>query len=173
MNIILKKVGVNNTEPSKETPLSGATFTVYTTPTGSEVAKDAEGKELKDLVSVSTSGKEGWFFDGKLIPGTYYLEETVVPDGYYAPLGRYVLTIKDPGAQDPDPTIAPGWTTGGEPVGTVTKDSAGVYTVTFRNVTGVSLPASGGPGTKLFYLFGSILCIGCAVVLIARRRASR
>ena len=174
VNIILKKVGINNTDPSHtETPLAGAKLTAYTSPDGNVIAKDAAGNELKDLVSGNTSGKEGWFFNGKLIPGTYYLEETVVPDGYYPPLGRYVLTIKDPGAQNPAPTIEPGWTTGGEPAGTVTADSAGGYTVAFRNVTGVSLPSSGGPGTKLFYLFGSILCIGCAVVLIARRRASR
>ena len=49
-------------------------------------------------------------------------------------------------------------------------DSAILY---FRiaNPTGVELPMTGGIGTTIFYILGSILAVGCGIVLIARRRA--
>ena len=40
------------------------------------------------------------------------------------------------------------------------------------NTQGVELPSTGGIGTTLFYLIGSILVIGAGVVLITRRRMS-
>lgn len=43
-------------------------------------------------------------------------------------------------------------------------------TIAVKNTPGTSLPNAGGPGTRLFYIFGSILTAGCAILLIARRR---
>ena len=43
-------------------------------------------------------------------------------------------------------------------------------TIAVKNTPGASLPNAGGPGTKLFYIFGTILTAGCAILLIARRR---
>ena len=43
-------------------------------------------------------------------------------------------------------------------------------TIAVKNTPGTSLPNAGGPGTRLFYIFGIILTAGCAILLIARRR---
>ena len=39
-----------------------------------------------------------------------------------------------------------------------------------KNTAGVELPATGGIGTTIFYILGSILVIGAGVILVARRR---
>ena len=41
------------------------------------------------------------------------------------------------------------------------------------NSAGAELPNSGGPGTTWIYLFGTILLLGCGILLIARRRVGR
>ena len=50
--------------------------------------------------------------------------------------------------------------------------SAGDTTTKLSNTKGTELPATGGIGTTLFYLIGSILVIGAGVVLVAKRRMS-
>ena len=172
VQVVLKKVGVNNTdETATETELSGATFTIYTAVTGGSVAKDAEGADL----SGKTSDGAGIFFSGGLLPGKYYLEETVVPAGYYDPLGRFELEIL---STDSNPTIKASWIIGdpGNSAGSVssfTDDETGVtsYTVSVRNVAGVTLPSTGGPGTNLIYLLGTMLAGIAGVVLVIKRYA--
>ena len=72
----------------------------------------------------------------------------------------------------PDPKIEATWITGNdsETQGTVTGNLTDGYIVTVRNISGVELPSSGGPGTIWIYLIGSILLLGCGITLIARRR---
>ena len=81
-----------------------------------------------------------------LAPGTYYLEETTVPDGYNAPAGRIAVTIST------------GRTSAVE--------------VKVENEAGTELPTTGGMGTTIIYIIGGLLIALCAVVLIARRRAN-
>ena len=38
-----------------------------------------------------------------------------------------------------------------------------------ENAPGEALPSTGGMGTRLFYLFGSLLFLGAFVILISRR----
>jgi LPXTG-motif cell wall-anchored protein len=45
-----------------------------------------------------------------------------------------------------------------------------VYTLKISNSTGYELPSSGGIGTTIFYVLGSLLVLGCGIVLVARRR---
>ncbi len=166
--LILKKVGYNNTDGSVEDyDLQGATFTVYTTEEGNEIAKDKNGVELKNL----TSGADGVFFNGMLNTGTYYLYESVVPDGYYAPLGRFRLDV----GQD-STTLTTTWDTGSPnaSAGIVTESTdAGTglktYTVSIRNTAGIKLPSTGGRGTKNYYITGFLL-IGLAIILLRRNR---
>ena len=81
-----------------------------------------------------------------LAPGTYYLEEVVVPDGYNKLAAREAVTI----------------TTG----------ATAAVEVTVVNNAGTELPSTGGIGTTIFYVVGGILLIGAAIVLVARRKAS-
>jgi len=46
-------------------------------------------------------------------------------------------------------------------------------TSTVENKTGATLPSTGGIGTTMFYVVGSVLVIGAAVVLISKRRMAR
>lgn len=48
----------------------------------------------------------------------------------------------------------------------------GEVEVTIENTKGHSLPATGGMGTTLFYVLGSVLMIGAAVLLVTKRRMS-
>ena len=42
--------------------------------------------------------------------------------------------------------------------------------ITIVNNKGVELPSTGGAGTTMFYIIGSILVIGAGIVLVAKRR---
>ena len=46
----------------------------------------------------------------------------------------------------------------------------GVFEVTIENQKGSELPETGGIGTVIFYVLGSLLIVGCGIVLISRRR---
>ena len=46
-----------------------------------------------------------------------------------------------------------------------------LYKETVVNKAGVELPSTGGIGTTLFYVIGSILVLGAGVVLVAKKRA--
>ena len=42
-----------------------------------------------------------------------------------------------------------------------------------KNKAGSTLPSTGGIGTTIFYVVGSVLVIGAAVVLITRKRMGK
>ena len=44
-------------------------------------------------------------------------------------------------------------------------------TFTVGNTPGAALPSTGGPGTSMFYVFGSIITLLAAVLLITKRRS--
>ena len=48
--------------------------------------------------------------------------------------------------------------------------TTGVFEVTIENQKGAELPETGGIGTSIFYVLGSLLVVGCGIVLISKRR---
>lgn len=105
-------------------------------------------------------------FEG-LKEGTYYLEETTAPKGYN--------TLKEP----VEVTIGAVYNVDG----TLDTDNANFklkpdaeknnhyYQVqSIANKAGAVLPSTGGIGTTIFYVLGSILALGAAVLLIAKKR---
>lgn len=88
--------------------------------------------------------------------GTYYLEETVAPTGYNVLPNRQAVTIA-----------------GSSLAATMNEDgtyaSGGVQVI---NKTGTVLPATGGIGTAVFYIVGSLLMLAAVVYFVARRRAA-
>ena len=50
--------------------------------------------------------------------------------------------------------------------------TTGVGTVTIENNQGSTLPSTGGMGTTIFYVVGSILVLGAAILLITKKRMS-
>jgi fimbrial isopeptide formation D2 family protein/LPXTG-motif cell wall-anchored protein len=151
-SITINKTGENSTK------LGGATFIVCDTAN--------EGAGVKYLVR----GADGWTWsetkadaekfitvDGTgdvtipgLKAGTYYLVETEAPAGYVPKQGTTAVTI-------------------------VAADSAATaanmaVTTTINNTKAGAMPETGGIGTTLFYVLGSILFIGGAIALIAKKR---
>ena len=144
-------ISVNKTDDSNK-PLAGADF----------VLKNSENKYYKldngvvtwvnsiDDADVHTSAADGTVpaFTG-LADGTYALVETKAPTGYNK-------------AEDTNFTIK-----GGDYTAANLEQTATVV-----NNKGPELPSTGGIGTTIFYIVGSVLLLAAAIVLIARRRTA-
>ena len=88
--------------------------------------------------------------------GTYYLEETKAPSGYNPLTSRQRFIISDGNL---DAIIN----------GDVVSTGSGVHVV---NKTGNRLPETGGMGTTMFILVGTIVAIGAGVLLVTKKRMS-
>lgn len=105
-------------------------------------------------------------FEG-LKEGTYYLEEITAPKGYNTLKDPVEVTIgakyKEDGTLDTTATdfkLKPDETKGNH-----------YYQVqSIANKAGAVLPSTGGIGTTIFYVLGSILALGAAVLLIVKKR---
>ena len=168
-------------------PLEGAGFTLYKVVTQSfagaktgaaikgTLAEDVNASKLVDdkyYVPVtmtaskdSTSGKVTHKTDTSIDSGSYVLIETTVPAGYNAYAGDDVIvtsTISDTG--ELTNLSASGHSNISADKGT------GLITTQVVNQSGTQLPSTGGIGTTIFYIVGSLLVIGCGIVLVSRRR---
>ena len=146
---------------SQNTLLSGAQFKIYDAETGgneipvvkisannyrrAKAGETGEAIVVENKAEVVVSG-----FDN----GTYYLEETVSPEGYNKLTARQKFIISDGNL---DATFNDG----------IFSTGSGVHVV---NKTGSMLPETGGIGTTLFYVVGGILVAGSIVFLVTRKR---
>lgn len=131
----------------------------------------------KEVLLQGTSGTDGKIVFKGLGAGTYTIKEIVTPQGYTT-AADITFTI---GIDVPE-TI----TTGEEkatysissvtPAGSIdlkgSNATGGVYAADVIDLSGSVLPSTGGIGTTIFYVVGTILVIGAGVVLITRRRMS-
>lgn len=105
------------------------------------------------------SSEKGMININGLQSGTYYLKETKAPDGYN--------TLKDP-----IKIVVEGDATTGKPV--IKVDTNGKATVVdkvkVQNNKGSLLPSTGGMGTTLIYVVGSILVLASGIVLFSKRK---
>jgi len=165
----------NNKVDKNDKPVEGAGFTLY--PDGSETAiplykvgtkyykYDADktdypagGSVVSEIVTTADGGN---VFDiVGLDVGKYTLKETTVPEGYVQ-------------CDDIDIEISAVHTEANN------KTSADL-TLTTKNVnnkivnlTGTTLPSTGGMGTTIFYVIGGILVLAAAIILISRRRVQQ
>ena len=145
------------------TLLTGAEFKLYDAKTGgNEIAlvkeadgtyrvatgaeKNAEGFQPATIEAGSVTIKG-------LDSGTYYLEETKAPAGYNVLPGR--VEVKIEGANLNATVTDNTWTDGG------------VHVI---NQTGTELPSTGGIGTTIFYVLGSVLVVAAGVLLVTKKR---
>ncbi len=164
--VVLKKVGVNNTDQTlTQEALGGAEFTLYTA-TGEHLDQKGnvvvvDNLPLTGLTSAETTGV---YWSGLLPAGVYIIEEDDVPAGY----NKLDVLIRMEISSD---NVALSYIgTAGDPAGiyNVPVKEGNCWTITIINTTGVSLPSTGGPGTGLIYLLGIILT-GFAGALSAMR----
>jgi fimbrial isopeptide formation D2 family protein/LPXTG-motif cell wall-anchored protein len=113
--------------------------------------------------------------DGKvelegLAAGTYIITETVAPNGYNILTEPIILTVK---FQEPatDSTSHVGlWTFSATMGGTDLSEQFTGAELRVVNKKGSTLPSTGGIGTTIFYIVGTILVLGAGVLLITRKR---
>ena len=147
-------------------PLAGAEFILYKGSEGSKVyAKVTEGKltgwtTTKTDATTLVSGDNGMIAVEGLDADTYYLEETKAPGGYNKLAGPVKVEISH--------TV----TDAGALTHTLKQDETNVEEVEIENKSGTLLPETGGIGTTIFYVLGSILVIGAVVLLITKKRMS-
>ena len=151
-------------------PLEGASFCF--------VDRDFEGNDVSGLetstIYESTKKEaeddaEAVIVENEAVPiGTYTLRETKAPDGYNALDGDVEIIL---GRGDNDITLSV--KVGGEelPPRYIERDlQTGQRTIKIMNTAGVELPSTGGPGTTLIYLLGTILMALAATGLVMRKK---
>ncbi len=157
---------VNNVDGEKD-PLKGAEFTLYKY---GKVTDDASG--AYDYVvcrNKFTADKTGTVFTAKgLDAGRYKIIETKVPAGYNK-AADVEFTITATHEDEADEPKLRTLTVDNQQI-TVNK-AAGTFTTDIENNSGTELPATGGIGTTIFYVVGSLLVLCAGVALIAKKRA--
>ena len=154
------------------TPLKDVKFKIfYDEECTKPVMKDAIGQFIPGMGSdgIIVTNANGYVDLGTLA-GTYYLQEIATNDGYNmltAPVRinvekndnteKVTASCTEEGIIFP----TPGW---------ITKGEDDVWVVKVNNLSGYELPSTGGPGTRLFTLFGSILILGAGALLWRKRR---
>lgn len=155
--IRLLKIGDSNTSVK----LSGVEFKLfYDEELKKQVTKDATGAEI-GKAGLITTGEDGTFELGTLSYGTYYLKETKSKEGYKLVTEAIKILVMEDGTVEYIQEDYKG--------AEVTKDGD-TFIVTIDNKKGTSLPSTGGVGTTIFYILGSILMAGAATLLAVRKR---
>ncbi len=160
--------------PEKVAPLAGAEFTL----TGKGPNNSGT------TVLTATSDADGKMFFNNLEVGTYTLKETKAPAGYIKDDTEHSVVIS--AEYNADSTLKSySIKIDGEDIATytaTTKADKTIDTITpgednktfpINNKKGAELPSTGGIGTVIFYVLGSILVIGCGIVLISKRRVGK
>ena len=174
--------------------LEGAGFTIYQEveegTTGAELGSEITFDEGVDHDAISddkyyikkamtvVSGNNAQFEFKGLADGNYVLVETTIPVGFNA-FKSVEFTISSEVTETEITTLtggAPFTTTNPGADGAVTSgdhelDSGELY-AEIENNSGTVLPSTGGMGTTLFYILGTILVLGAGVVLVSRRKMS-
>ena len=160
------KVDAYNTE----TGLSGARFQLTRKlPGESEFTKFEHDSFEVDSTNANkrtgpftVSSTEGIVLEG-LIPGEYKIEEKTAPDGYIITLEPFTFTLNGDGTVTPSDTSS-------VLVVPLLKDNNNPAGLQIGNEPGAALPHTGGHGTRLFTILGSILFAGAGLLLLRRRR---
>ena len=147
-----------------ETALAGAKFTLSKNADGSNpIALVSEGNNVYRVAKTGETGTvteittdaTGKFTIKGLDADTYYLTETAAPAGYNKLAGPVTIVIGENGV-----------------VNATTEAPQGVDEVKVLNQSGTELPSTGGMGTTIFYVLGSILVVGAVVLLVTKKRMS-
>ncbi len=135
------KVKVGTNEYLQEIVVDGkTTYTAGPAENATEFTTDTNGK-------ITLKG---------LKAGTYTFEEIKAPAGYQLPADSNVAVVTLELTKDED--------------GNVTATTAMSKTQDVLNSKAAAMPMTGGMGTTLFYVVGSLLAVGAVVLLITKKR---
>lgn len=146
-----------------KTVLDGAKFELYDAATaGNKIMLVKVEDGLYRVASATEKAVEG--FQSAVIDagqvtvlglgnGTYYFEETQAPEGYNMLTARQGFDIAD---ANNEATVE----------GNVYVEG-GVRVI---NQSGALLPSTGGVGTTMFYVLGSVMMIGAAILLVTKKK---
>lgn len=158
----------NETADANSKRLKDATFILYTVKDGKnlyyvqdKMTKAVTWDENETKATPFTTDENGKTTFQGIAAGTYYLHETQAPAGYNS--------LK----KDVEVEITATYKENGElESSSATSDRNGQYiqVKSIANKAGAVLPSTGGIGTTIFYVLGSILALGAAVLLIAKKR---
>ena len=166
---IVNKVTKNpNYDPTVEgseeyIPLKGAGFTLYKK--NASGTYKAVGSELKgeDMTTFTWSG---------LDDGDYKLVETITPAGYNTIADiEFTISAGHVDGDIPYLNTLSGNVTSGTATFTAAVNDGSLSTDVVNN-SGTQLPSTGGIGTTIFYVLGSVLVLGAAVLLVTKKRMS-
>ena len=159
-----KTTGEGEDKKTEEIALADAEFTLSKNSDGSNpIALVSEGNNVYRVAKTGETGTvtkittdaTGKFTIKGLDADTYYLTETAAPAGYNKLAAPVTIVIGENGV-----------------VNGTTEAPQGVDEVKVLNQSGTELPSTGGMGTTLFYVLGSVLVLGAVVLLVTRKRMS-
>ena len=163
--VSFKKVDMHAPDTSA---LEGAVFDLYrvvdgereTTPWKSGLKSDSSGMLKLDGTEVFT-----------LQTGIWHLVETKEPEGYNLRKEAVVITVAEDDVTYDDGTAYS--QSGAGKTTSVLADGTILYTLKICNNKGVSLPHTGGPGTRAITLSGALLTAAAGALFLLRRRTIR
>ena len=155
------KVVVNKVKEDKKTPLEGAEFTLS--------KKLADGS-LQEVAVVKNTAGTTFTFSG-LDDGDYVLSETTTPNGYNTIDDVEFTVTADHDVESDSPALnsLSGDVTTGELTFT-SNTTDGSLTTNVVNKKGSVLPSTGGMGTTILYVVGTILVLAAGILLVTKKR---
>ena len=171
-DIFVHKYDGTANDGNKNKKLEGAVFVLYKSENGEKkYYKLNEKNEVewvteaqKDSAKQMTTNTDGCTAFNGLQEGTYFLEEIEAPKGYNKLTKPVQVEIKAfyNGNGTLDSTKSSDLA--------CARDTGYSKEVYIANKAGAVLPSTGGIGTTIFYVLGSILVLGAAVLLIVKKR---
>ena len=159
----LQVLKYNGTDAAEQTlPMEGAEFTLYKkNPAGGyDLVKTITPEKAEDI---GYGVKFAYNFVG-VDDGDYKLEETKAPAGFNTADPIYFTISAEHQENADDPQLIE--IEGTDPIST----AGSRLNMAVHNYRGNTLPSTGGMGTTVFYVLGSILAVGAAILLVSKKR---
>ena len=151
-----------NAEGMDKSKYESTTIKYAKTPTTNTITK------TDTVTYTGTVGADGVLRFTGLAAGDYTITELKAPAGYNlleTPINATIgFTAPTEGAASQNCA----WTY----TGTDIVNGTNVNKITIENQSGTELPSTGGMGTTIFYVLGSILVVGAVVLLVTKKRMS-